>query len=51
MKLKVKVHMYSQHIARIQWSELTNCMQRNVLSLEIQQNFMNRQKHRPKPFL
>ena len=47
MKLKEKVHMYSQHIARIQWSEWTNCMGRNVLSSEIQQIFINRQKHPP----
>ena len=37
--------MYSQHIGRMQWSELKKkCMGRNVLSLEIQHNFMNRQR-------
>ena len=47
MKLKGKVHMYSHHIARIQWSEWTNWVERNVLSLEIRQNYINRQKHPP----
>ena len=45
MKLKEKVPIYIQHIAGMQWSEWTHCMGRNVLSLEIQHNFINRQTH------